>query len=69
MTQIEVQQMTLSERLEAMEALWQSLVDDAKSLPSPDWHGEVIQGRLARYRRGETKFHTVDEVRQALLNE
>lgn len=67
MTQTEVQQMTLSERLEAMEALWQSLVDDAESLPSPDWHSEVLRGRLDRYRRGKTKFHTVDEVRQSLL--
>ena len=44
----EIEKLTLPERLEAMELLWDSLVRDASGVISPDWHGEVLAGRLEK---------------------
>jgi hypothetical protein len=62
----EIEKMTLPERLETMELLWASLVRDASSVASPDWHGEVIADRLEKMARGEAVFLTLDEVKRRL---
>jgi putative addiction module component (TIGR02574 family) len=36
-----------SERLEIVEALWDSLASDPASVPVPDWHLELLDDRLA----------------------
>jgi putative addiction module component (TIGR02574 family) len=65
----EIEKMTLPERLEAMELLWDSLVRDASGVSSPDWHGEVLAGRLEKIARGEGKFLSLDEVKRRLTRE
>ena len=65
----EIEKMTLSERLETMELLWESLVREASSVASPDWHGEVIAARLEKIARGEAKFLSLNEVKRRLARE
>lgn len=40
-----LQQMTLPEKLEAMEALWTDLARVESQVPSPAWHESVLQDR------------------------
>jgi putative addiction module component (TIGR02574 family) len=65
-TPAEIDKMTTSERLQAIESLWDSLVRQAESVPSPGWHGEILTQRLERVRRGETNFLPIEEVKRRL---
>jgi hypothetical protein len=42
---ISIENMTVSEKLAAMEALWESLSSDPSNIPSPSWHGDVLAAR------------------------
>ena len=37
--------MSSSERVEAMELLWESFSTEGIDYPSPDWHGKVLAER------------------------
>ena len=62
----DIEQMSLEERLQTMELLWASLARAPEAVPSPDWHGEVIATRLAKIKRGEGEFLTIDELKERL---
>lgn len=49
-------QMTLADKLEAMELLWADLSRTPGDLPSPAWHAEVLAERRRQAERGELKF-------------
>ena len=62
----ELERMSVTERLQAMDQLWDSLIRDGDEIPSPDWHQEVLTDRKARAQRGEAKFLTLAELRSRL---
>ena len=49
-------QMTAEEKVHVMEAIWQNLSTDARSIQSPAWHEEELRIREAQIASGETKF-------------
>ena len=49
-------EMTLPEKLQVMEALWEDLSRHADALESPDWHREVLEEREKRIASGEAQF-------------
>jgi hypothetical protein len=64
----EIQSMSTTERLQAMELLWRSFSASEDKLPSPDWHGEVLSERLAKVEAGEGKFLTIPELKARLAS-
>jgi len=64
----EIEQMSLEERLQAMELLWTSLAGTPDSVPSPDWHGEVLATRMANIDRGEGEFLSISQLKERLQN-
>lgn len=48
--------MTVEEKLQAMESLWDDLCRRAGGVASPDWHREVLEQRDAVHKRGEDEF-------------
>jgi hypothetical protein len=48
--------MTVTEKLQLMETLWDDLRRNADSLESPVWHREVLEEREQRIATGEAKF-------------
>lgn len=38
-------QLTVSERLQAMEFLWSTLLHENAEIDSPDWHGDILAER------------------------
>lgn len=65
----DIQSMSAVERLQAMELLWRSFSGSEDKLPSPDWHGEVLAGRLAKVEAGEGKFLTIPELKARLTSQ
>jgi hypothetical protein len=45
MNTLEIKKMSKIERLQAMEALWDSLIDDESEIESPEWHQQFPQPR------------------------
>jgi putative addiction module component (TIGR02574 family) len=62
----EIERMSVTERLQAMDQLWDSLTRDGDEIPSPAWHQDVLADRKARAQRGEAKFLTLDQLRSRL---
>ena len=62
----QIERMSVSERLQLMEQLWDALYRDAGEIASPEWHRDVLAERKARAARGEAKFLTLDQLRTRL---
>ena len=62
----QIENMSMAQRLQAMEQLWDALCREAGGLASPDWHREVLAERKSRAERGESKFLTLAQLRARL---
>ena len=63
---LEIERMTLAERLQAMELLWRSLAAEPAKLESPAWHKKVLARRLAKIESGKGEFLTVAQLKKRL---
>ena len=48
--------MTLREKLAAMELLWDDLARSPESVESPDWHKDILDERRERVSEGKAHF-------------
>ena len=58
LTNLPLKDMTLQEKLAAMETLWDDLARTPESVESPSWHKDILEER--RDRIAEGKAHFVD---------
>jgi hypothetical protein len=54
--ELPVKQMTLEEKLRAMDMLWQDLRGDEKNIPVPQWHKELQTERERLVRENKATF-------------
>ena len=64
----QIEKMTIAERLEAMERLWESLRLVGHEMVSPEWHRKILMDRKTRAKRGEAKFLSVPQLKARLQN-
>jgi len=50
---IPLDEMTIDEKLDAMETLWRDLSKGPNNIPSPDWHGAELADRAASVESGD----------------
>jgi hypothetical protein len=62
----QIEQMSLAERMEAMELLWRSLSAEPDRVVSPTWHGEVLRQRRAKIESGKAEFLTIAQLKKRL---
>jgi hypothetical protein len=55
-TQLHIDQMTIAEKLRAMEELWDDLRTRANSVPVAQWHKDLLEERERLIETGEAKF-------------
>ena len=60
-----IKQMSVSERLQTIEILWNSLRSD-DSVDSCEWHGDVLRARRAKVEAGEGVFLSISQLRTRL---
>jgi hypothetical protein len=53
---LRLNEMSVEEKLQTMETLWQSLSADTASIESPAWHEEELAERERKIESGEAKF-------------
>jgi len=63
MTATEIKRMNFQERLQVMELLWNSLLEDECRLESPAWHEDVLRERKRKVDNNEAKFISLDELK------
>ena len=51
-------QMSVDDKLQAMELLWADLSRNPKQLASPAWHGEVLRSRREQVLQGQASFQS-----------
>jgi putative addiction module component (TIGR02574 family) len=62
----EIEQLSVSEQLETMEMLWESLSSQPDDISSPDWHEDVLKARETKIKSGEEEYFTIDELKEGL---
>lgn len=71
-TSLALENMSTSEKLLAIEHIWDDLMRNASNIPSPAWHKDVLSARAQRLENNETKFSDWTNAKQQLrdkLNE
>ena len=57
----------LSERIELVEDLWDSIAAESDNVPLPDWQREELARREAEYARNPRLAGTWEEAKQRIL--
>ena len=55
--------MSTVERLQAMEALWDSMLYENKKIDTPKWHEEILEERKRKIANGGAKFISLVELK------
>jgi len=58
----DIKDMPLPERMQLMEALWDSFVHD-NATESPHWHKEILDNRRAILKENEIKTYTLSQLK------
>ena len=54
--ELQIDQMTLDEKLRAMEALWDDLCRREQDVPVPQWHKDLLAERRRLVEQGKARF-------------
>ena len=65
---IPLEKMTVEEKLQAMESLWDDLCSKAAGVSSPAWHEDVLAERDAVQKRGADEFEDWDAAKRNIRN-
>lgn len=61
-----LEKMTVEEKLQLMEVLWEDLSRDPDELKSPDWHEAEMKKRKAHIASGKAKFIDWEKAKKEL---
>ena len=67
LVELPLDKMSVEEKLDLMEVLWEDLSRTPDEIPSPAWHKEVLDECLRRAESGEEKFLNFEDVKKDLL--
>ncbi|MDO9264230.1 MAG: addiction module protein [Desulfosalsimonadaceae bacterium] len=63
MNTLEIKKMSRIERLQAMEAIWDSLIDEESEIDSPEWHRDILEERKKNIKTGKAEFLSLENLR------
>lgn len=65
MSTIEIKNMSITERLQIMEALWDSLLYEESEMESPEWHRDILEDRKRKIEEGKAEFISLEELKSS----
>jgi hypothetical protein len=65
---IPLEKMSVEEKLQAMESLWDDLCSKAAGVTSPAWHKDVLAERDVAQKRGDDEFEDWDAAKRNIRN-
>lgn len=63
---IPLKQMSVEDKLQAIEEIWADLAETPENVPSPRWHADVLRAREKRISEGETHFMDIADAKKAV---
>ena len=60
--------MTISEKLRALEEIWDDLCRGAEEIPSPAWHADVLRAREKRIKKQSAPFTDWADAKSEIRN-
>jgi hypothetical protein len=60
----DIRKMTVFERLQAMESLWNTLVYENPDIDSPEWHKDILSARKSKIESGEARFISLEKLKE-----
>ncbi len=63
---IPLKQMTVEDKLQAIEEIWADLAGTPEDVPSPSWHRDVLLARENRISEGSSSFLDIPEAKEAV---
>ncbi len=63
MNAIEIKKMSRIERLQIMESIWSSFLDEDVDVESPKWHKSILEKRKESLQSGKSSFISLEELR------
>jgi Putative addiction module component len=64
-----LKEMSVEEKLQTMETLWQDLSANSEQIESPAWHEEELRVREAQIGSGETGFVDWEKAKEEIRRE
>jgi putative addiction module component len=68
-TQLQIDQMTVAEKLRIMEELWEDLRTRAEDVPMPQWHKDLLDERERLIETGEAQFDDWDAAKKRITEQ
>lgn len=65
-TKIDLESMSIDEKMELMESIWNDLSADEHANLSPDWHKKTLEERKIDLNSGKAIVQTLDAVKQEI---
>lgn len=65
-TALQIDRMSLAEKLETMETLWDDLAHHVQDVSMPEWHVEVLAAREADLAAGNACFDDWDSAKESI---
>jgi putative addiction module component (TIGR02574 family) len=65
-TPLAIDQMTIEEKLQTMEALWNDLCQHEETVPVHDWQKDILDERKLLVEKGRSKFVDWEEAKQLI---
>ena len=63
MNTADIKGMSTIERLQIMEALWDSLLHGETEIESPEWHHDILEERKRKIQTGESNFVSLETLK------
>ena len=63
MNVIDIKKMNVRDRLQMMEALWDSLLAEKPDIESPVWHKDILEDRKTKIKNGKAEFVSLKELK------
>lgn len=63
---IPLNQISVEDKLQALEEIWADLAGTPENIPSPSWHADVLHARKQRISEGKSNFLDITEAKKAV---
>lgn len=69
MINVALESLSVEEKLQMMESLWDSLLNVTGTIDSPNWHGEILAEREQGVSNGTDHFESWEIAKETLRNQ
>ena len=66
---LRLDKMSVEEKIQAMESIWEDLCKSADSVTSPPWHEKVLNMREESVKRGSDQFTDWEKAKKDIKND